>query len=664
MKKIVMLLALVGLSASLCASHYPDSVQQASREQERIRKGWNFEFAGGVALSQLAFQHWGQAATNDHISNRIGFPAWNANIGISYYFLPWFGLGTGAHFSTYLSNATIDNAWTYDLTDRYDDAYTQTITPTDLKEKQEVWLVEIPVALQFRAMPEGKKVGFTGTLGAKLGLPIMNRYALNQAASLTNTVYYPSYDLTINSEIPTVLENGYISPYSRSIPSYRMAKLNFGAYAEAGVLFQVHQRVDLGVKLFVNYFVNDLINSSVRTPLGFKNVIPAGEYDDTPLHQNDYSSILNTTAVSSVHPWSVGLKLSLQINASRTDAQLEYDRQKRKKQKKETTVDLDEGQADVTIEQPEEPQIDSAALWREHCEENTRMILFLANECGIDLVELGGGTRTPYYQPRKPDTVYIHDTVYINRSVELIETRSAAQLLEEELNRAVIFFDFDKSIPKLEPADILVRIAAILRNNPAQRIYVNGHACKTGTDSYNLRLAMRRAKAVAEELRKLGVKDEQMIIQSKGSKEAFRYNGMEHQLSKDRRVEIIPVGLEDHTTVAETRPAATADTRPAATRQQVVDTPQATVASTDDDHTEVVRAGSRLSQIARRHYGDPMYWVYIYEANRDVIANPQDIQPGTTLRIPDLKDITRGRTRDEVAREANAKAQQYKNTAK
>ena len=133
---------------------------------------------------------------------------------------------------------------------------------------------------------------------------------------------------------------------------------------------------------------------------------------------------------------------------------------------------------------------------------------------------------------------------------------------------------------------------------------------------------MRRAQAVAAELQALGVSEKQMIVQSKGSREAFRYNGKQHQLSKDRRVEIIPVGIGT---------------------------------------TEVVRPGSRLSQIARRHYGDPMLWVYIYEANRDKIQNPQDIQPGTLLRIPDLNIIMRGRTREEVTLEAKNKAEQYKN---
>lgn len=51
---------------------------------------------------------------------------------------------------------------------------------------------------------------------------------------------------------------------------------------------------------------------------------------------------------------------------------------------------------------------------------------------------------------------------------------------------------------------------------------------------------------------------------------------------------------------------------------------------------EEVRAGSRLAQIARRYYNDPEKWVIIYEANKDVIKDPNHLQAGTKLKIPML----------------------------
>jgi nucleoid-associated protein YgaU len=47
-----------------------------------------------------------------------------------------------------------------------------------------------------------------------------------------------------------------------------------------------------------------------------------------------------------------------------------------------------------------------------------------------------------------------------------------------------------------------------------------------------------------------------------------------------------------------------------------------------------VVSGDSLSRIAKREYGDANAWPRIYEANRDIIKDPDLIYPGQTLRIP------------------------------
>lgn len=51
-------------------------------------------------------------------------------------------------------------------------------------------------------------------------------------------------------------------------------------------------------------------------------------------------------------------------------------------------------------------------------------------------------------------------------------------------------------------------------------------------------------------------------------------------------------------------------------------------------HTYVVVKGDSLSKIAKREYGDAQQWRRIYEANRDIIDDPDLIHPGQTLRLP------------------------------
>ncbi|MGH3257645.1 MAG: LysM peptidoglycan-binding domain-containing protein [Streptosporangiaceae bacterium] len=50
--------------------------------------------------------------------------------------------------------------------------------------------------------------------------------------------------------------------------------------------------------------------------------------------------------------------------------------------------------------------------------------------------------------------------------------------------------------------------------------------------------------------------------------------------------------------------------------------------------TYTVRAGDTLSEIAQRFYGRTADWTWIYNDNRSVIQNPNDIYAGEALKIP------------------------------
>ena len=56
--------------------------------------------------------------------------------------------------------------------------------------------------------------------------------------------------------------------------------------------------------------------------------------------------------------------------------------------------------------------------------------------------------------------------------------------------------------------------------------------------------------------------------------------------------------------------------------------------SNNGGRTYVVAKGDSLSAIAKREYGDAKEWRRIYDANKDVIKDPDLIYPGQTLRLP------------------------------
>jgi nucleoid-associated protein YgaU len=48
----------------------------------------------------------------------------------------------------------------------------------------------------------------------------------------------------------------------------------------------------------------------------------------------------------------------------------------------------------------------------------------------------------------------------------------------------------------------------------------------------------------------------------------------------------------------------------------------------------VVKQGDTLSKLAEEFYGDKMLYPKIFEANKDVLQDPNKIKPGQRLRIP------------------------------
>jgi nucleoid-associated protein YgaU len=48
----------------------------------------------------------------------------------------------------------------------------------------------------------------------------------------------------------------------------------------------------------------------------------------------------------------------------------------------------------------------------------------------------------------------------------------------------------------------------------------------------------------------------------------------------------------------------------------------------------VIERGDTLSHIARRYYGNANKWPRLFEANREVIQDPDKIFPGQKIRVP------------------------------
>ncbi len=95
-------------------------------------------------------------------------------------------------------------------------------------------------------------------------------------------------------------------------------------------------------------------------------------------------------------------------------------------------------------------------------------------------------------------------------------------------------------------------------------------------------------------------------------------------MSSDRKADFSGVSTRVDSTAA---PGRKADFSGVSTR---VDSSGDTVGG----HTYIVRKGDTLSAIARQHYGEASAWRMLFEANRDVLDDPDRIHPAQEIRIP------------------------------
>ena len=74
---------------------------------------------------------------------------------------------------------------------------------------------------------------------------------------------------------------------------------------------------------------------------------------------------------------------------------------------------------------------------------------------------------------------------------------------------------------------------------------------------------------------------------------------------------------------------------------------------------EEVGKDSRLAWIAYKYYGQKDLWVFIYEANRDIISHPSKVRPGQYIRIPELSEEYRNLYNPELRELVDSLAVEY-----
>lgn len=101
-----------------------------------------------------------------------------------------------------------------------------------------------------------------------------------------------------------------------------------------------------------------------------------------------------------------------------------------------------------------------------------------------------------------------------------------------------IYFDFDKSNIRENQVYYLDSNVAILKENPALKIVLGGHADERGTKEYNIKLSTRRAETVKKYLIEKGIDAGRIFIYAYGEDNPAADGHTESAWSFNRRVDI------------------------------------------------------------------------------------------------------------------------------
>ena len=140
------------------------------------------------------------------------------------------------------------------------------------------------------------------------------------------------------------------------------------------------------------------------------------------------------------------------------------------------------------------------------------------------------------------------NTIRIN-ALELVKVEKEQEQVKETpkkeipkkvtvvMDERTLLFDFDKSVVKEQYIPILRNVIDYMVENNYD-VTIVGHTDSKGSESYNEKLAMRRATSVKEKLLELGLSPDRIVgLEARGELEPVASNETEEGRAQNRRIE-------------------------------------------------------------------------------------------------------------------------------
>ena len=258
----------------------------------------------------------------------------------------------------------------------------------------------------------------------------------------------------------------------------------------------------------------------------------------------------------------------------------------------------------------------------------------------------GNLVRVSSDEAKQEAPLYVHDTVIIYRDTVYRETAAPATNVERYVfpsQMYYIYFASGKADIDEEGLITIQQIADRMAQDTAIYAVITAYCDNTGSNSVNYALGDKRASNVLAELRnEYDVPADHMFSTGVGKivgrqstaayapnrrvavnlvdKETFDRMSADLEKKRSERVEDQPSAQARNVSLTENR---------AARVEQYAKRPNQKV---------TVGKSTTLAGLARTHYGNTHCWVYIYMANKGKLANPNSVEQGMVLQVPELTE--------------------------
>jgi len=373
-------------------------------------------------------------------------------LGYTYFFHKNVGIGIGVGIHYTGASAKINDNDTKNLYDpKYyqNDRYDLTYRTKSLKEKQDMWAIEVPLVLQFE-----KKWGTNGIyagIGVKGYFPISTRIGFSDGTINIEKIHDSQLmkpgDFMTNLKVhmdPKNFKSQSVKPKMRC---------SVDIIADFGGIFGISRSTDIYLGVYGSY--------------GFLNILPKKGINLDKLEKNDMvlaavaDKYVNTQKTWNL--WQVGVKFGFHFLPCKSCGNDEYmSDAKRKFMKK-------------MMEKKDEPIIIT----------NTVEYYYFVPTVSQELLE---------ETANNPDK------------------KKAIMDLAHSLSNIKILFDLDKDIPKLDETKRIhiERAIQLLKENPDLKVIITGYTSPEGTNAHNQDLGSRRAIAVKKFFTDQGVAMDQI----------------------------------------------------------------------------------------------------------------------------------------------------------